>query len=343
MRIFTLAEYAEGADLVMKDVHSNGSNATGVDAESHTCEESKSNLPEERKSEAKSSASRRATGPRTRQGKDRSKNNALKFGIFSKAVVLPSESLVEFNTLLAGLRDYFQPEGFEEILVEKLGADLWRYRRFLIAEGAEIRTTAEFVQWDGNEHNRQEAARLPMLSCNGGLIRWIANPEVLEGCLELLKDLRTHIEARGFAPESDKVTLTKLYGRHDEENWQHPLFHSYLLWTRCAAFPEEQRKEKGLPSPEECKESFLAEVKEEIKRLERHQKQQSTVVHAKLELESLRRGVPEGPQLDRLLRYAAAISRDFERTLNQLERLQRMRRGQAVPPPINLNVTTSRE
>jgi hypothetical protein len=40
--------------------------------------------------------------------------------------------------------------------------------------------------------------------------------------------------------------------------------------------------------------------------------------------------VPEAPQLDRLLRYEASLERAIDRTLTQLERLQRMRLGQPV-------------
>ncbi len=43
--------------------------------------------------------------------------------------------------------------------------------------------------------------------------------------------------------------------------------------------------------------------------------------------------------LDRLLRYEASLDRAFDRTLNQLERLQRMRRGQAVPPLVRVELS----
>ena len=105
--------------------------------------------------------------------------------------------------------------------------------------------------------------------------------------------------------------------------------------------PGEERKQKGYASEKKCKENFLEEVNEEIQRLDRYRKEQATISACKLELESLRRSVPEAPQLDRLLRYETTISRGIERTLNQLERAQRMRLGQPVPPPINLNVSSS--
>jgi len=34
------------------------------------------------------------------------------------------------------------------------------------------------------------------------------------------------------------------------------------------------------------------------------------------------------------------LERAFDRTLNQLERLQRIRSGDVVPPPLNVNVST---
>ena len=41
-----------------------------------------------------------------------------------------------------------------------------------------------------------------------------------------------------------------------------------------------------------------------------------------------------------LLRYEGGIEQQFDRTLTQLERVQRMRLGQAVPPLAKLEVST---
>ena len=39
-------------------------------------------------------------------------------------------------------------------------------------------------------------------------------------------------------------------------------------------------------------------------------------------------------------RYESNLLRDFDRTLSQLERLQRIRLGQPVPPPIKLDISS---
>ena len=41
-----------------------------------------------------------------------------------------------------------------------------------------------------------------------------------------------------------------------------------------------------------------------------------------------------------LMRYETSLEREFDRTLNQLERLQLMRVGQPVPPPVKVELST---
>ncbi|MFY9584304.1 MAG: hypothetical protein WAR21_07430 [Candidatus Acidiferrales bacterium] len=40
-----------------------------------------------------------------------------------------------------------------------------------------------------------------------------------------------------------------------------------------------------------------------------------------------------------LLRYETSLERQFDRILTQLERLQRMRLGQPVPPPVKVELS----
>ena len=49
--------------------------------------------------------------------------------------------------------------------------------------------------------------------------------------------------------------------------------------------------------------------------------------------------VPPQEVSQRLLRYEANLNREIDRTLRQLERLQRMRQGQPVPPSIQVEVS----
>ncbi len=79
------------------------------------------------------------TGPRTLRGKSKVRRNATKHGIFSETILKGRESRSEYQALLAGLTENFQAEGtMEELLVQKLCTLLWRQRRLLRAECAEI-------------------------------------------------------------------------------------------------------------------------------------------------------------------------------------------------------------
>ena len=49
-------------------------------------------------------------------------------------------------------------------------------------------------------------------------------------------------------------------------------------------------------------------------------------------------GVPSGDAAERLQRYEASLERAIDRTLGQLERLQRLRMGQPVPPTLKVDV-----
>jgi hypothetical protein len=48
--------------------------------------------------------------------------------------------------------------------------------------------------------------------------------------------------------------------------------------------------------------------------------------------------LPAPETLDKLLRYETALKRHLYRAMHQLERLQRMRKGEEIPPPMAMTV-----
>jgi hypothetical protein len=295
-------------------------------------------------SDAQRSRRSGATGPRTAQGKERSKRNAIKHGIFSQVALLKGESRAQFDALLNGLRDSLQPEGaLEETLVEKIALLVWRQRRLIIAETAEIQSSMEFQSWNDVQRRAEGATKISEheIRHQGGLIQRIADAEVLEGCLELLKELREGIEANGFDPKCDADILANLYGQPSGENWPRTLFDSYRNWLAAIGVPEDERLQRGFPKPDECKESFLAELDGEIKRVERYKKTHASIEVERRKLEVLRQHVPLTPQFDHLVRYETSLERNFDRTLSQLERLQRVRLHQPVLPTLEVHHSLS--
>jgi len=81
---------------------------------------------------------RRQTGPKTHLGKERSKLNAVKTGIFAKVVLAAkpfSESRNDFDQLLVGLQESIRArDHFEEVLVESLALQFFRLARVYQAD-----------------------------------------------------------------------------------------------------------------------------------------------------------------------------------------------------------------
>jgi len=293
-----------------------------------------------------------ATGPRTSLGKNRSRRNATKHGIFSSVVVLPGESRADYESLLSALCSSFDPVGsFEEMLVEKLATLLWRQRRLLNAESAEIRSKQDFLEWDKDRQQSVEADTLSRndaeadfdvdnMDVTDGLIWHIENGRVLARCLELLNGLREEVNERSeLSLESVESTFKRIYGPSNQLHLNDTLYDDFAAWCATAAAEEEERKKNDWASPEGCKKYALAAINSEIRRLKEYQKKSSAIDLQRIQNEKLRQSVPDSPSLDRLMRYEASLERAFDRTLNQLERAQRMRKGQAVPPPLKVEIS----
>jgi hypothetical protein len=287
---------------------------------------------------ATSALARKSTGPLTRLGKERSRTNALTHGIFSKAVVLKNESQGEFDVLLDGLRKDFRPVGrLEETLVELPAVTWWRQRRLLIAETAEIEERIEIVKSVEREDTFGQTLMAARRRLREEPILKIGDPNVLQMCLDLLRNLKLEIETNGVNQENDKNVLTKIYGDSSEG------FQLKDLFDDCVKDPMVVQSKDGVFSPEESKHEFLKGLENEIERLCRYPGQQAARESNRMRqmnLESRRRGIPGSPRLNQLLRYWTTLERTFDRTLSQLERAQPVRLGHPVPPSINVSVSS---
>jgi hypothetical protein len=284
---------------------------------------------------------RKTGGPTSMKGKEKSRCNAIKHGIFAKVVLLENESMPQFDALLQGFRDDLQPKGtLEDVLVEKLAALIWRYRRMLVAERAEIR-----IEQRNNSHaaDRERLRREEVLALetsnkitSHGLLGDLKNPIGREKSIEYLKLLKEMMGARGFKPEEDLQFISRVFGQANY--WMQGIVYNLHCDPGGITF-EREFKEFGRPL-EDRKAKYLEYLQKQIDAFERYGKIIDPLAKGRERMECKSACVPEAPRLDRILRYSASLERDFDRTLNQLERLQRMRTGQAVPPTLNLNVST---
>ena len=90
---------------------------------------------------------KKSTGPVTVQGKQTVANNALKHGVFSKSLILADEDPDEYKSLLDQLLQELHPSGLlEQTLVERIALTLWRQRRLVRAETANIESNRSAKQ-----------------------------------------------------------------------------------------------------------------------------------------------------------------------------------------------------
>jgi hypothetical protein len=96
----------------------------------------------------------RSTGPRTAEGKARSRLNGLKHGLAAKVPVLPGEDAAEFQAHVAAVVESYGPENRVELeLLERVAATAWSLDRVARAEAAQLRQRIghEAIEREGRE------------------------------------------------------------------------------------------------------------------------------------------------------------------------------------------------
>ena len=144
------------------------------------------------------------TGPRTLAGKKKSRVNAIKHGIFAVGIIPSRESESDYLQIVDGLSASIQPEGrLEELLVEKLAMLMWRYRRLLQAEAAEVANQTKNCK-DAYIQHKMDA--VDTAKREKGLINTAMkghNDVALEAAITALKAIRERVTAQGLDWERD--------------------------------------------------------------------------------------------------------------------------------------------
>jgi hypothetical protein len=109
-------------------------------------------MTSQRQLEANQANAKRSTGPRTLDGRARSRMNAVKHGLTAKYIVIGDEDPDEFEALRADLESDFQPSTrLEYELVDRLAGLLWRLRRVPGVEAALVKAR-QVEAWQNSEH-----------------------------------------------------------------------------------------------------------------------------------------------------------------------------------------------
>lgn len=275
-------------------------------------------------------------GVKTEIGKSIIKYNALTHGLLAQEVVITvgegAESHEEFNCLLDDLMGQFQAVGpVEEMLVEKIAVAYWRLRRACRYEVGLVRrkldcATDKFYEevdtdqqidekiaeetdaveawkWEKRELLKKHKAEKPLDDTFEQTDVW----DWYEDSISFLLPRTAENDRIPMASEDIRKHLNDNVGWDDN-----------YLWEQLIATCDKH-------------------ISEHLEQIEAYSKEKT---HNKLKLDVTKRlgNIPSKEELDRLLRYEGAIERQLYKAMNQLERMQRLRLGDHVPAPVEVDV-----
>jgi hypothetical protein len=276
----------------------------------------------------------RATGPRTPQGK-KSRFNALKHGLFSRSVLLDGEAICgKYETLLRDLRDYWQPHGTPETLeIELQASSWWRFCRCIKVESAEISKKILFAESDFIAKRHEEAFECSRSGT--GLMKHINNLLVVHEAMWLFVFLRDDLTENGF--QQNCPILMRLYGQLEDGGVPLGLRMLYEMCGKNARLAEERGdKERDA----HLRSVFVEQIDAEIKRLTASAKELEGFDRERVRCMLDAAFLPDPGVSDALMRVRTQAIRDIERSTIRLERLQRMRKGQPLPPQVDVNISS---
>jgi hypothetical protein len=277
-----------------------------------------------------------STGPTSRRGKSVSRLNAVKHRLLARQVVargyFHEESSNEFKELCGEYHESLRPAGpLEEMLVGQIVMVIWRLRRVRMAEAGEIATNVDKTWWNPRRPPWEIGNGYKGNALHHQLVDYRHSIAGIEFVIECLQQLRGEIQTIGQVTEAKLKELRCFYQEPNEiVRRLAALLHS--LNSNPQKLPPEQLRARHLKETLDFLDGQISEFENLI---------DTRKVQMDAE-DTMRRSIallPCGDTLEKIVRYESALQRQLGRSMNQLERLQRRRLGENVPPPVLMDVS----
>jgi hypothetical protein len=229
------------------------------------------------------------------------------------------------------------------MLVEKIAVAYWRLRRAYRYEVGLLRNeldsaTDDFYSspdWKGKKVNTDEEIDKEVEKTKDEIEYWKKDKTQLARMHKQNKPLdKIYDWEVNWDWLCDKVSRLLPGDEHDERVWQPKELREFL--NESQNWSDDDIWQALI----EICDGRIQHCEQQIESLEK----QKPKNRLKLQVIKKLGSIPKKDELDRLLRYEGAIERQFHKAMNQLERLQRLRSGDRVPAPVevDVNVDTGR-
>ena len=318
----------------MKNLNSDSDNANGKNGKSgpENIGEPMNKTTSPEQLDANRRNAQKSTGPKTPEGRAVSKMNALKHGILSKEVLVRGLNINESSRDLNALHDRFwqdlNPVGpVEEMLVDQIVTTHWRLRRALRAESGEIALSVDEGQGKRSRPNPELQAMAWKIS---GDTVW-----AMEGSTDGISILARWLHAFRERVEQDgELTEAAIKSMFGEKNSLSETFEKLRL-----RLSENSDGADAASRREQNKKEALALIDRELRVLNWKSAYFEKREKAEEEARQAAAVLPSMEVLEKILRYETKLERQMYRAMSQLERVQRMRQGEDVPPPMTMEVS----
>ena len=161
----------------------------------------------EKQIEANRKNAQKSTGPKTPEGKARSRVNAMKHGLLAERVITPEdvsdEGFSDFFLMYYELFEQYDPEGrIEEELVERIISLLWRLKRTLKIEQQIL---LDGIFKSSNPQTRLGEAFLRDANAGNGLAKLSRYEVMLERSLFRATSELERLQTKRMIAEADNV------------------------------------------------------------------------------------------------------------------------------------------
>ena len=241
-------------------------------------------------------------------------------------------NIKESNRELSALHERFwqdlNPVGpVEEMLVDQIVTTHWRLRRALTAESGEIALSVDEGHWKRSRSNLKLEVcdgRFRVIQCHAMRDSAMGN-SILAGWL---RELSERVEQEG---ELTEAAIKSVFGQ--------PTIYSKEFEKLRLRLSQKPKGRMKPPDGKKIKKQALAFIEHELMMLHWQKVAREKREAAEEEARQAAAVLPSMEVLEKILRYETKLERQMYRAMSQLERVQRMRQGEDVPPPMTMEVS----